>query len=954
MGQRPNAQGETLSISTLSDPNAVLAAIHEYDELGAEEFLRKYGFGRAKSYRLVHEGRTYDSKAIAGVAVGKQFPDRGPMTSTDFTGGTPVRQKLVDLGFEVDTGDGVASLLPPDAAYAFIVEQWGQPTAETSKLSVWRTPAGRELALNREGVSTRIWLELEPPPATDRSTLNYPSHRSRHSNLKRNAPRLAEPFVSYLSTVSSEAALDDLLDWYAGQSADELDPQQLESLKSTFLRQMPGFHTFEESGDVYEPQERAYKDELRTLFLNEVAPLLAARPLADETAADITSAIHGVMKRPLETFGRSPQNLVSWRTIDRIKPTGTETDAGLGRAYADLLTSNEDVVERLGRFVRTISESLNVRGASVAADDARVIGSCLLMLQDPNSALVMRWQVFDQALQLLRRQRMGFGEDEQTRFRRGLDMVRALRRHMDNVWGWKARDLIDVQSFLWVALKYDEKDEESFGLRLEQFVKRFGEVRETAFRRDDTLWDLGERVCERIRGLDAVKSRPDIVVDWSVGKGVWANVPWIALLNRNVTQTTQDGVYVVFLISQDLSRVYLNLAQGVTRVVDQLGQTEGAAALVERAERYRRELPELITQGFELSSDVELGGTGWRARSYEVSTIAKRSFEIGSAPSDAELNVLLEAVLSAYDKLVGHDTDEERDAKPTYTLEDALEGVFMARDEFERILGVWSNKRNLILQGAPGVGKSFIARRLAYALMGEKAPGRVEAVQFHQSYGYEDFIQGYRPTDTGGFELRDGIFYRFCKKALEDPENAYVIVIDEINRGNLSKIFGELMLLIEHDKRSKEWATRLAYAGADEEPFWIPENVYILGMMNTADRSLSLVDYALRRRFAFVTLAPAFANPAFSDFLSAAGVPTSTINQIVTRMLELNREICEDTANLGAGFQIGHSFFVPSPSFKPSNDWLTTIVDTEIRPLLEEYWFDAPDKATHWRQRLLE
>jgi 5-methylcytosine-specific restriction endonuclease McrBC GTP-binding regulatory subunit McrB len=224
-------------------------------------------------------------------------------------------------------------------------------------------------------------------------------------------------------------------------------------------------------------------------------------------------------------------------------------------------------------------------------------------------------------------------------------------------------------------------------------------------------------------------------------------------------------------------------------------------------------------------------------------------------------------------------------------------------------------------------------------------------VQFHQSYGYEDFMQGYRPTEAGGFELRDGVFYRFCTRAHGDLGRPYVFIIDEINRANLSKVFGELMLLIEPDKRSHEWAADLAYASDADEPFWVPPNLHILGMMNTADRSLSLVDYALRRRFAFITLEPAFGSDRFRNHLLASGAEAALADRLIRGMNELNASIADDKVNLGAGFRIGHSFFTAAGAMDDA--WLKMIVETEIRPLLEEYWFDDPDKARQWSERLL-
>ena len=278
---------------------------------------------------------------------------------------------------------------------------------------------------------------------------------------------------------------------------------------------------------------------------------------------------------------------------------------------------------------------------------------------------------------------------------------------------------------------------------------------------------------------------------------------------------------------------------------------------------------------------------------------------------------------------------------PPYTKQDFLRDVYVDEITYDTLVNLLKRKKNLILQGAPGVGKTFAAKRLAYSMMGVKDPERVVMIQFHQSYTYEDFIMGFRPTETG-FELKKGAFYHFCKKAEVESDNAYFFIIDEINRGNLSKIFGELFMLIESDKRGI--GLQLLYA---DEVFSIPENVYIIGMMNTADRSLAMLDYALRRRFAFYELQPSFASDGFRQYRKALASPI--FDRLIERIEALNEEISSDES-LGEHFCIGHSYFCGLKEV--SDDILRHIVEFEIIPLLREYWFDEPQKVKSWAQTL--
>ena len=286
--------------------------------------------------------------------------------------------------------------------------------------------------------------------------------------------------------------------------------------------------------------------------------------------------------------------------------------------------------------------------------------------------------------------------------------------------------------------------------------------------------------------------------------------------------------------------------------------------------------------------------------------------------------------------------------KEKYTEEDFKTDVLMKRDNdlFNDLKDILERKKNIILQGAPGVGKTYIAKRLAWALTGEKDSNKIKFVQFHQSYGYEDFITGYKPNDNGGFDKEDGIFYDFCKMAENDtdPDSKYIFIIDEINRGNLSKIFGEVLMLIEADKRGQQ--INLAYK--KDEKFSVPENVYIIGMMNTADRSVSTIDYALRRRFAFYTIEPLYGTDELKEYLEHYN--NKKLNQIEEIIENINNDIRNDES-LGEEFEVGHSYFC---NLKDLDDKkLKMIVEYEILPLLKEYYFDNTEKYKNYKNKLL-
>ena len=374
----------------------------------------------------------------------------------------------------------------------------------------------------------------------------------------------------------------------------------------------------------------------------------------------------------------------------------------------------------------------------------------------------------------------------------------------------------------------------------------------------------------------------------------------------------------------------------------------------------------------------------YRGRRYPPRAVAELAYRLATGnpaahwprPAGAPTNALLESLdftISTKRPVLtsgsAHDGDESarqqaedlytgmahaQAAEPaaTYTRAEALAELFGTEAELDAALAGLARRRSLLLQGPPGTGKTFLARRLAWLLLGARDESRVELVQFHPSYGYEDFMLGFRPDAKGRFRLVPGVLPLLCQRAAADLDRPYVLLIDEVNRGNVPRIFGELLLLLEADKRGPAHALRLPYAPPEAPRFFVPANLYIIGTLNLADRSLSPLDYALRRRFAFVALEPQFGLP-LQLLLTARQVPAALIERLCTRMAALNHVITDDP-ELGPDFEIGHSYFCqPPPDSTQAAAWLRLIMEQEIGPLLADYWREQPTTAAAQLRKLL-
>ncbi|MBR1236650.1 MrcB family domain-containing protein [Bradyrhizobium sp. AUGA SZCCT0182] len=436
---------------------------------------------------------------------------------------------------------------------------------------------------------------------------------------------------------------------------------------------------------------------------------------------------------------------------------------------------------------------------------------------------------------------------------------------------------------------------------------------------------------EDLRTSEYPKEYRSLQIKVGFGQGGFSRVPWIAFLGPD--QKVSDGIYPVLLYYREAKILILALGVSETnKPTYRWKTTEGLETVAKfMREKHSREAERygdsFVDSAFAIPDDLHL----------------------------ANLITRLDKIIQSYDAALAPTafiSSGNQPSIPDVTAAKAAQDVFIEKELFDQLLERLELKKNIVLQGPPGVGKTFLARRLAQAFVGTLDANRTRVVQFHASYAYEDFVQGYRPDGKGGFERKDGVFIRFCRRALADPGRPYVFVIDEINRANLSKVFGELLMLIESDKRSEDYAVELAYSTEEDARFHVPSNVHIIGLMNSADRSLALVDYALRRRFDFFDIKPGFGTVQFRAHLIDRGIPEELVEHIKGGLSSLNKAISEDR-DLGPGFSIGHSFFCDLSADEDAEDAYNQVINLEIVPLLREYWYEGA-QAEDWRSRLLK
>ena len=833
----------------------------------------------------------------------------------------------------------------PSVAFELISQFLGPPrTPPTKKLAAWETGSGRELALVLDAVkSVTVWTEQPPQSEPRWQVAHYPPTRSRHSNLASAAPQLATPNEAWATQIASADDLSDFLDWYdAVEGASlSLDPHALKAARAEFIRIFPGFQDFRsesdrpaEPGSNYYKVERAYKDELRAIFEERVLPLARGKIEGVELGAGLlTNAFYEVMTKTLPVTGETP-NLLNWRALAPLKPDGGVPALIFDEELARLLGGSEDQFDRIDRFVSKIGDALHTAGINSGyMDMARAIGTAALMLADPQHAMIVRFELIENALKRLCHRRLAVYAEGAGRYRIALALANALFTHMQDVWAWAPRDLIDVQGFLWTTRSLDTLTQAT-AARTEEptMVDKYPTIaREPqnlilygppgtgkTYRTASKAVEICDGEANAPPDREALMARYRSLIEAKRISFVTFHQSYAYEDFVEGLRPSEEGA-----VGDDESArggFSLRVHQGVfTEIAERARSNRGRVRPTEHLDRNRGVFKMSLGRSGHPEDDkiyrdaieggyIVLGYGGeidWSGHQYDKwSSILERWRQIDSQATGNDPNITqtysFRTDMKVGDLVVVSEGNKAFRAIGEVTGDYYYEGGYLGAYNHRRpVKWIWTSDTNLPVERIYGKGFSQVS---VYRMNDRN-------IQWDE---LERIVIGADET-----------------KLVGEPE-PYVLIIDEINRANVSKVFGELITLIEPDKRENQPNALVATLPYSKRPFSVPENLHIIGTMNTADRSISLLDTALRRRFDFEELMP---DPdVLQDASDATGVDLKSVLAALNARIEylFDRE-----------HQIGHAFFIGCRS----RDDVDKAMRRKIIPLLTEYFYEDWNKV---------